>query len=322
MLVESTAGAPAPRQERTLDDVVADLQRLRGDAGGPSYNEIATRVLEQRLARGLPEARARIARSTVYDVFRPGRRRLDADLVAEIVLALGGQDPDRWRREVGAALRPALTEPPAVLAPPEATAVHSERHRPPVFVALLVGAVAVNVLGRLLVNTLDLQLHLDMVGTAFSAIALGPWWGALVGLVTNVSTVPVSGPESLAFAPVNVLGALVWGYGVRRFGMGRTFPRFALLSLVTGAICSMLAVPILYLVLGGFSGHAEQDIGATVTTATGSLILGIVVSNLLTNLADKLISGFVALALLEAAPRLVVVRGDAARRGLLISRSR
>ncbi|MDQ6525592.1 tetratricopeptide repeat protein [Nocardioides sp. LHD-245] len=89
----------------TLDDVAAGLRELRAAAGSPSYARIAERVVEARRARGLPEQECHVGRVTVYDCFRDGRRRLDADLVAEIVAALGGDGASagHWRRRSSAA---------------------------------------------------------------------------------------------------------------------------------------------------------------------------------------------------------------------------
>ncbi|WIE64242.1 hypothetical protein DEI99_013515 [Curtobacterium sp. MCLR17_036] len=76
------------------------LQRLRHTAGDPSYGDIAARITARRLAAGTQEGAARIARSTVYDVFRPGRTRLNAVLVGEVVRVLGVADGDveAWER--------------------------------------------------------------------------------------------------------------------------------------------------------------------------------------------------------------------------------
>ena len=79
---------PAPR---TLDELSIGLGRMRTEAGAPSYAEIARRI---GAARGSEPAKV-----TVYDCFRPGRRRVDESLVADIVLVLGGdaEEADRWR---------------------------------------------------------------------------------------------------------------------------------------------------------------------------------------------------------------------------------
>jgi tetratricopeptide (TPR) repeat protein len=80
---------PAPR---TLDELCIGLGRMRAEAGSPSYAEIARRIGRVRLGAEPPKV-------TVYDCFRPGRRRVDDRLVGDIVRVLGGGDAaaDEWR---------------------------------------------------------------------------------------------------------------------------------------------------------------------------------------------------------------------------------
>ncbi|KJL18542.1 Tetratricopeptide repeat protein [Microbacterium oxydans] len=79
---------PAPR---TLDELCLGLGRMRVSAGSPSYAEIARRIGQVRHGAEPPKV-------TVYDCFRPGRRRVDDRLVGDIVRALGGDDEEvaRW----------------------------------------------------------------------------------------------------------------------------------------------------------------------------------------------------------------------------------
>lgn len=95
--MDDRAEAPAPAG---ADDVAGSLLALRAWAGAPSFTRLAADVSAARRHRGVPEYEARVARSTVYDCFRPGRRRLDADLVLEVATALGATPADlaKWRR--------------------------------------------------------------------------------------------------------------------------------------------------------------------------------------------------------------------------------
>lgn len=86
-----------------LDTVAADLRALRAAAGEPSYTEIGRLVAERRAARGVPEHEQRVPRSTLYDCFRDGRRRMSSDMVTEIATALGL--PDQLRARWAARLR-------------------------------------------------------------------------------------------------------------------------------------------------------------------------------------------------------------------------
>lgn len=89
---------------RTLDELATALRDLRSAAGGPSYAEIARRIGDHRASHRAGDP-ARPSRATVYDCFRLGRRRVDADLVAEIVRALGEPETRvrRWVRACGRA---------------------------------------------------------------------------------------------------------------------------------------------------------------------------------------------------------------------------
>src|SRR5260370_12826904 len=55
------------------------------------------------------------------------------------------------------------------------------------------------------------QIFLDMAGTAYVSIMLGPWWAATVGVVAQA----VNGGFYNTYFPfgvVNILGGLAWGY--------------------------------------------------------------------------------------------------------------
>ncbi|MBT0769834.1 tetratricopeptide repeat protein [Kineosporia sp. J2-2] len=87
-------GLPDPGQASTLDEIAEQLLQLKQWAGAPSYETITRRVNEAR-----PPGE-RVGRSTVVDCFRPGRRRLDHDLVTSVVGALH-PDPgyvNHWRQ--------------------------------------------------------------------------------------------------------------------------------------------------------------------------------------------------------------------------------
>jgi energy-coupling factor transport system substrate-specific component len=140
-----------------------------------------------------------------------------------------------------------------------------------------------------------------MIGTAVVAIVLGPWWGALVGAITNIVSSFITGPISLPFAVVNVVGALVWGYG-HIWGWGRKNWSFFLLNVLVGFVCTVFAVPIYVFVFGGATGHFSDMMTAAFLAMGQNLIVSVFSSNILVSLADKIIAGYVALAIIEALP--------------------
>ncbi|MFQ5990964.1 MAG: hypothetical protein ACE5NA_00885 [Nitrospiraceae bacterium] len=82
--------------------------------------------------------------------------------------------------------------------------------------------VMLNYLGLVLSVRLESILYLDMMGTAFAAILLGPWWGASVALLSNSVVNWLLYPEpnaDLAIFPwalVNMAGGFFWGMMARR----------------------------------------------------------------------------------------------------------
>ncbi|RYB95347.1 hypothetical protein EUA93_13960 [Nocardioides oleivorans] len=292
-------------EQGPYDDLVGRLQQLRADAGVPSYGDIASNVSRVRVERGLTPEQARVGRTTVYDAFRMGRQRIDADLVGDIARALGADDAtaEVWAADARNARQ---SVPDTDIADPGAEESGTEVGEPPrlaprLVVGVLLAGLAVNLVGRGLVAVLDLPVYLDMIGTAFSAIVLGPWWGALVGVTTNVAGTGTEGTDSLLFAPVNVGGALLWGYGVRH-GWGRSAPRFFVLNLAVAVASACLVIPVVVLVGDGLGGHAADRITASAMELVASVWASVTVSSLLTEVVDKLICGFVSLAVLESLP--------------------
>jgi tetratricopeptide (TPR) repeat protein len=90
---------PDPGQANSVADLVERLRLLKVWAGDPSYETIKDRVNKAWTAAGRPACEL-TRRSTVAYCFRPGRRRLDTDLVLAVVQAL---HPDtgyvtQWRQ--------------------------------------------------------------------------------------------------------------------------------------------------------------------------------------------------------------------------------
>jgi len=335
----------------TPDRIVAGLGSLRAEAGEVSFGEIAARIARLRESRGMSAAASRVARSTVYDVFRPGRNRLNPDLVAEIVLVLGGDeaDADRWRRRCARSSR-TLSAPRAdtprgdasrgdtpradtsrgdasrgdasapesrgsltasvVRAPRGDAPAPGGRERPaasvareetPRLVAVLVIAalcVLANLVGSEVVHRVPLPLYLDMIGTAIAAITLGPWHAAAVAIAGHGLFAGLhSSTEGLPFALVNVTGALIWGYGARAWGLGRTPLRFLLLSLLVALACTVVAVPVIMFAFDGYSiSPAAQTLSQQLVAVGAGLWSGVLSANITTSVMDKLIAGFIALA--------------------------
>ncbi|MFK4790720.1 hypothetical protein [Microbacterium sp. ZW T5_56] len=282
------------RGDESLDDIARDLQALRHDAGPVSYAEIVRRIAALRMAQGMNPAAATPARSTVYNVFQTGRTRMDTALLRDVVRALGERDgsADAWVQRCRAAtrLRGESTVPLA------SNPVVRRELRPPALVLALFGLVVLNHASHwFLASPLDLPVYLDMVGTAVAALAFGPGPGAAVAIVTGL-TGPLFEDGILAFTLVNITGALVWGFGVRRFRLGHDIARYFVLTVLVATACSLVATPILVVIRGGAYGSVGR-IAESLQEAGVPFLAATFASNISTSLMDKLISGFAALTI-------------------------
>jgi hypothetical protein len=89
---------------------------------------------------------------------------------------------------------------------------------------IVAAGLLLNYVGLTLSRHLESILFLDMTGTALVAFLLGPWWGAIVGLLSN-SVVnwllfPGSGADVAIFpwSLVSMTGAMYWGWMARQAG--------------------------------------------------------------------------------------------------------
>jgi SAM-dependent methyltransferase len=83
---------------------------------------------------------------------------------------------------------------------------------------MLVG-ILLNVAGRQIASSFGVEdMFLDMIGTAFTAILLGPWWAAATAAATTLANGSFN-ETYFAFGVANIVGGLVWGYLVRAGGV-------------------------------------------------------------------------------------------------------
>ncbi|HEY5628700.1 MAG TPA: hypothetical protein VIR16_04245, partial [Candidatus Limnocylindrales bacterium] len=96
--------------------------------------------------------------------------------------------------------------------------------------------------------------------------------------------------------------ALLWGYGIRRFGLGRSPVTFFALGLVVAAAAAIVASPIVLFLYGGATGSASDAITFAAQLAGLDQGPAVFLSNIESNLADKVLAGSIGLALVRALP--------------------
>lgn len=196
---------PAPRTAADLDDLAAALVALREWAGSPSFSTLATEVGRLRQAEGRRGGRP--GKVTVYDCFRPGRRRVDAELFADLVAVLGVPVAERsgWRRALQDVSRPGAGAAAAAVAGLPAPS------------AVLVGRS--EQFARLVARgpgTLSLVLGLPGAGKTELARHVAHAWRTQLGPKGVALAVDLRGhdPDQAPLSPSAVLAGLLHGAGV------------------------------------------------------------------------------------------------------------
>jgi len=184
-----------------------------------------------------------------------------------------------------------------------AAAARAAQRIPLSYVAVLVPVMAaLNIVGAFIIKLVNVPIFLDMIGTMVVSVALGPWWGALTGIITNTAGSLVNGPVGIPFALCNVVGALVWGYGIRSFGLGKSLPGLIAVGVICGIAVQAMAAPIITFVFGGATGHSSDALVAAIASGGTGVLASSFLGGLPGSFADKLIATFIGLAILRALP--------------------
>lgn len=148
--------------------------------------------------------------------------------------------------------------------------------------------IALNVVLGTAVTALKIPLlFLDTIGTVLMAVLFGPWWGALVGLLTNVVLSATSSPTAVFFGLVNVAVAIVVGLMARKFNFTKWY-----IALITGLILSVVApligTPIAVAIYGGLNGSGMDFVVLWLRASGETVFASTFISRITGNFVDKI----------------------------------
>lgn len=132
-------------------------------------------------------------------------------------------------------------------------------------------------------------LFLDTIGTVLMAVLFGPWWGALVGLLTNVILGVTASPTAFFFGVVNVAVAIVVGLMARKFNFTKWYIA-VLTGLILAVVAPLIGTPISIALTGGIDGSG-MDVIVLWLRATGeSVFASTFISRITGNFVDKIVT--------------------------------
>ena len=159
----------------------------------------------------------------------------------------------------------------------------------PVTILVFAGlAIAINVvLGDLVAMFKIPMLFLDTLGTIFMGVAFGPFYGALVGIATNLLMGVTASPTAIPFGLVNMAVGIICGLMARR---GYSLVTAIMTGLILSAVAPLIGTPIRIFLFGGLTGPGA-DLLISALRVSGqeifaSTFIGVVASNFI----DKILS--------------------------------
>jgi len=171
--------------------------------------------------------------------------------------------------------------------------------------ALIVIAVAINVIGNQLSSVIKLPIFFDSIGTIISALVAGPWIALLTGLLSNILNSLFSGPIDLAFAPIAMMIGFAAGL-LAHAGLFRTLPRVILSGVIITFVLILVAVPIRVYMFGGTSASGADFFIAYLHAVGEGLFMSVSFSVIGANLIDKILSAIIAWLLIRRLPERIL----------------
>lgn len=177
----------------------------------------------------------------------------------------------------------------------------------PRVLALIPVAVALNLATGLVVAELSLPVYLDTIGTVLAACMAGPAAGVATGLASQVLTSLLGGYMWLAFAPIQIIIALLAALAASRGGF-RSTVRAAAIGACVGLVAGAASSVISYFAFGGVTAGGVTAVTTLLRTIGLSLPQSVVAASIATDLVDKAIVFCLVAIVLAALPRRIVGR--------------
>jgi energy-coupling factor transport system substrate-specific component len=167
---------------------------------------------------------------------------------------------------------------------------------------LMAAAIVINIVVGQIVTWLKLPVFLDSIGTVLVAIMAGPIAGAIVGTLSNLIWGLIFNPVAAAFFPVALVIGLSAGI-LARYGWFTNLWKTVVAGVIISIASTIVAIPIVAYMFGGATGSGTDFMTAYMLAVGNGFLESIAISNLVQNLADKVITVVVAFLIAMRLPR-------------------
>lgn len=166
--------------------------------------------------------------------------------------------------------------------------------------------IAINVVGGQLAVLLKLPVFLDSIGTIVVGALCGAWPGVLVGLGCGLINA-IALPTLLPYAVIGMLFGVIGSFLARKNMFDKSW-KAIINGICIALVSTCIAVPITATLYGGFVGTGASVIVTTLMAAGWDVLPATFVSELSSELIDKIICLFIIFFVLKSVPARFVVK--------------
>nr|WP_312579818.1 CD3073 family putative ECF transporter S component [Sedimentibacter sp.] len=163
-------------------------------------------------------------------------------------------------------------------------------------------SIAINIVLGTVVGLLNIPLlFLDTVGTIFSAVLFGPWYGAVVGGLTNVIQGMLTNPKDIPFALVNIAVGIIVGLIARKWKFD--LKSAIITGLILAVVSPLIGTPIATYVYGGITGDINDVFFTWLVQSGQSIFTAAFIPRITSNIVDKIVSCILVSLLFNKIPK-------------------
>ena len=171
------------------------------------------------------------------------------------------------------------------------------------YIAIMIPlGVAINLVGGQVAGRLGLPIFMDSIGTTIVASIMGPYVGAVSGVLYNVINALIGGNMlSVLFGLCNIATAFIVGF-MTRAGKFQTIPQVIVAIVLVALANAILGAPLSVVVYGGIQGGGVDLVVAGFLAAGQDIASAAFLARVPTNLVDKGIACLIAWLILKRLP--------------------
>ena len=168
-------------------------------------------------------------------------------------------------------------------------------------ITIMALAIALNFVGGLIAISLKLPIYFDSIGTVLVGFLFGPMAALLTGVVSYIVNYVTFDPCALYFIPAQIIVALCSGMFYKK---GLFNGKKSILGIILMAIpVSFVSACIAAYVFGGVTTAGSAVIVGILGNNGVSMVLGVFVTQIVTDLLDKIVIVYLVLAAIKVMPR-------------------